>query len=231
MQEEDRPMPGRFHQAPLLRKLINNGKWACHGGNKDFFSESCGISRYFFSAHVLAKITSTGILHQAEDQIRIGTICQIFLPLAKFAHTRIVAPHALHIEYDLKMQMRRPVAVLERNSKLRKHIARFHHVTALHILNGVQAQMTIQSIKMEGLHLVTQNNGCTIITVCIIKAKAVHNAVHRRHHLRVWLAPDVDSKMQTPGLFPVFCVEYVTPAVDSTVFIVPSDPIFGAGRV
>ena len=71
--------------------------------------------------------------YKAQDGIRVGAVVQVICSFGVLTDTRVVAFFALHVEYDLKMEVRRPLPVFEGQSEFAEHVPRLYMLSLIQI--------------------------------------------------------------------------------------------------
>ena len=109
----------------------------------------------------------------------ISTVRQVFPPLTEFTNTRVIAPATLHINDQLKMQVRRPVAVLMRLTEMSECFASFYPFSFNQIVKIFQRQMSVQTMKMKVIAFMLKYDRSAIITVMVVECEAMNSCIDR----------------------------------------------------
>lgn len=109
---------------------------------------------------------------------------------------RKVRAQILKIEYELQVQVRRPVAILRRRSNRRNLLAGCHILSGLQALENFRTKMTKQGEKVFARpDIVPQHDQWPIIQLSSIIGEQFDAAIERREHRRPGAAKNVDAQM------------------------------------
>jgi hypothetical protein len=78
-----------------------------------------------------------------KNEIRVGTIGEVFISLGEFTDTGIIAFFKFHIQYYLEVQVWGPVTVFGRGPKVRDLLANGNILSGRNMLYISQAEVAI----------------------------------------------------------------------------------------
>lgn len=135
-----------------------------------------------------------------KDDIRVGAAREPLHPLGKTADAGIIAPPALHIGDELKVEMRGPVAVLEAHPEFTDHLAFAHELAFMEVFERVEAQVAIKGMKAYAIEMMSEDDRSAVVAVVVVEGKAVYDAIERGHDLGSCGSPDIDAKVKPAWL-------------------------------
>src|SRR6185437_4579837 len=81
------------------------------------------------------------------------------------AYAGIIALPPLYIGDTLKMQVRRPVTVLETHPEFGDHLATGDVLALIQILQRIQAEVAVEGVKADAFEVMREDQGGAIILV------------------------------------------------------------------
>ena len=138
---------------------------------------------------------------QAQDAVGVGRKRCPKLALARRADAGEIVGVAQQVYDDLKMQMRRPIAVSRIVADMRQQVARFDALPDLPALKRPRRQMRVERVEAEiGAGLVLENQRWTVALRAVMIGKTVNPARERREDRRLRRREEIDAQMQRPAL-------------------------------